>query len=97
MTEKEVAKSVYDDYYQKFFEDPTHHNAAMKFMSWGDYVEEHDPTYTPENIQAIRKAEDKYNKLCDEGKSEQYWRTCSECRETFSGYKDETICENCKE
>lgn len=102
LTAKQISKAVYYDYLKKFVEDPTHFNASMKFLSWGDYVEDFEPDYKPEHLEAIRKAENKYNSLVDAGRGNEYWRTCSECRESFSGKQinsdnqKEMICGKCK-
>ena len=97
LTPKQVSKAVYDDYYKKFAKDPTHFNASMKFLTWGDYMEEFEPDHKPEHLKAIREAEDRYNALVDAGRDDEYWRICSECKQRFSGKIKAMICEKCKE
>ena len=93
---EKAAKEVYDDYHKRFVDDPTHLNAYRKFMCWGDYVEICKPDYKPEHLEAIRKAENKYNDLANEDRGDEYCRVCSECKETFSGEIKAMICEKCK-
>jgi len=97
LTQKQITKAVYDQNYQKFFEDPTHFNTYMKYSTWLDYINESEENPDPKWIEAVKKAQDKYNKLVDEGKGSQYWRTCPECKIEFSGRKMQTKCDKCGE
>lgn len=94
-TPKQIAKDAYDKYSQRFIEDPTIWNAAMKFNTWGDYMEKFEPNYKPIWLEAIRQAEARYDALVNDEKGDLYWHTCSGCKISFAAHIDNFTCSEC--